>query len=318
MRHRFDWRDASALALKTTLRPCPSIHPTAFIRPRFLTSQSTLLTRLIRNKPRVIRHRPHMLRFVFLPRRIQSTASEFRLESRQAFFEVSVVPIRRPNDPSFIDNAPMINRRALFFPLCRLLSLLSRLPPSIRLIPAQLVNGVEVPENQPVAAPKMALDLLAGLLVRFTRASLSIPLDHVRLFLKFDFEHPQPVDGLVNHPEQHHPRSHPVRRRDPDLRPPLELFLVTGKLVVVHFAPKFLKCVLKLRLEDVAREEHACDPGAPTAFIGCRPINRTILSFSCDCKPNPSVRMSRRSLQLLSSQRHPATDAFSRRTRIAG
>ena len=48
---------------------------------------------------------------------------------------------------------------------------------------------------------------------------------------------------------------------DPDLRPPLELFLVTGKLVVVHFAPKFLKCVLKLRLEDVAREEHACDPG---------------------------------------------------------
>ena len=123
------------------------------------------------------------------------------------------------------------------------------------------MDGVEVPKNQPVAAPDMPADLFAGLTLLVAQKSLLLLLKLIGLFLKLGFDRLKLLGGRVDNPQQHSPRSRLVHGCERGSVPPLQSLLVNRKPIFVNLAPEFLEGVLKLRLEHVAREKHAGDLG---------------------------------------------------------
>jgi hypothetical protein len=84
---------------------------------------------------------------------------ELRREAGQPFFQIPLISVGVANRPTFVHNQPLIPRSPMFPILLPLFSLLFRPPPPIRLIAAGLVDGVEVPKQQRIAARLMTPEL---------------------------------------------------------------------------------------------------------------------------------------------------------------
>ena len=137
-----------------------------------------------------------------------------RLIPSQSRLKVPLIALGIANGPMLVKHKPLIDHDPTSCEFSQPFSFPPGLPPPFLLPAVPSLDGVEVPDHEPVGTLPMSLNLRDLLGLRFAH---NVRFDHLENLVGFrvlGVEPPQTLNRLVNDLQQHGPRGRCIRRRD--------------------------------------------------------------------------------------------------------